>query len=102
MGNAETLHVGRVQTPTLALLVELEQAIRGFVPEDYLEVVATFGAGLAARLLRRHVGGGAEDEPGGGPGVREGGDCDTSRPSLVSVARDASPMPPAPRAAVTR
>jgi DNA topoisomerase III len=38
----ETLSVGRVQTPTLAMLVERELAIRDFVPEDYLEVVATF------------------------------------------------------------
>lgn len=36
------LSVGRVQTPTLALLAERERAIRDFVPEDYLEVVATF------------------------------------------------------------
>ena len=36
------LSVGRVQTPTLALIVERELAIRRFVPEDYLEVVATF------------------------------------------------------------
>jgi DNA topoisomerase-3 len=38
----EDLSVGRVQTPTLAMLVERELAIRAFVPEDYLEVVATF------------------------------------------------------------
>ncbi|MER2565595.1 MAG: DNA topoisomerase 3 [Myxococcaceae bacterium] len=38
----EKLSVGRVQTPTLALLVDRELAIRDFVPEDYLEVVATF------------------------------------------------------------
>jgi hypothetical protein len=38
----EDLSVGRVQTPTLALLVEREAAIRGFVPEDYMEVAATF------------------------------------------------------------
>ena len=44
LAHGETLHVGRVQTPTLALLVEREQAIRDFVPEDYLEVRATFGA----------------------------------------------------------
>jgi DNA topoisomerase III len=37
------LSVGRVQTPTLAMIVERELAIRAFVPEDYLEVVATFG-----------------------------------------------------------
>jgi DNA topoisomerase-3 len=36
------LSVGRVQTPTLALLVERELAIRDFVAEDFLEVVATF------------------------------------------------------------
>ena len=38
----DTLSVGRVQTPTLAMLVERELAIRDFVPEDYKEVVATF------------------------------------------------------------
>ncbi|PZR13608.1 MAG: RecQ family ATP-dependent DNA helicase [Archangium gephyra] len=38
----EKLSVGRVQTPTLALLAEREIAIRDFKPEDYLEVVATF------------------------------------------------------------
>jgi DNA topoisomerase-3 len=38
----ENLSVGRVQTPTLAMIVERELAIRSFVPEDYLEVVATF------------------------------------------------------------
>ena len=36
------LSVGRVQTPTLAMLVERELAIRSFVAEDYLEVLATF------------------------------------------------------------
>jgi DNA topoisomerase-3 len=38
----EELSVGRVQTPTLAMVVERELTIRGFVPEDYIEVVATF------------------------------------------------------------
>ena len=38
----EDLSVGRVQTPTLAMMVERELAIRRFVPEDYIEVVATF------------------------------------------------------------
>jgi DNA topoisomerase-3 len=36
------LFVGRVQTPTLAMLVERELEIRNFVPEDYFEIVATF------------------------------------------------------------
>ncbi len=38
----DELSVGRVQTPTLAMMVERELAIRAFVPEDYLEVIATF------------------------------------------------------------
>lgn len=38
----DELSVGRVQTPTLAMVVERELAIRRFVPEDYIEVVATF------------------------------------------------------------
>ena len=38
----EELSVGRVQTPTLAMLVERELAVRAFVPEDYKEVIATF------------------------------------------------------------
>ncbi len=40
----DNLSVGRVQTPTLAMLVARELEIRAFVPEDYLEVVATFAA----------------------------------------------------------
>ena len=38
----QDISVGRVQTPTLAILVERELAIRDFVPEDYREVVARF------------------------------------------------------------
>ncbi|HWH70370.1 MAG TPA: DNA topoisomerase III, partial [Candidatus Sulfotelmatobacter sp.] len=37
--------VGRVQTPTLAIVVEREQKIRSFVPRDYWEVIGTFQAG---------------------------------------------------------
>jgi DNA topoisomerase-3 len=36
--------VGRVQTPTLAILVEREERIKTFVPRDYWEIHATFGA----------------------------------------------------------
>ncbi len=38
----EELSVGRVQTPTLAMIVERELAVRGFVAEEYREVTATF------------------------------------------------------------
>ena len=36
--------VGRVQTPTLALLIEREDAIKKFVPRDYWEVHGEFAA----------------------------------------------------------
>jgi DNA topoisomerase-3 len=44
----DELSVGRVQTPTLAMLVERELAIRAFVPEDYLEAIATFSPRASA------------------------------------------------------
>jgi DNA topoisomerase-3 len=36
--------VGRVQTPTLAIVVEREAKIRAFKPRDYWEILGTFGA----------------------------------------------------------
>ena len=35
----DELSVGRVQTPTLAMVVDRELAVRRFVAEDFLEVV---------------------------------------------------------------
>jgi DNA topoisomerase-3 len=62
----EVFSVGRVQTPTLAMIVERDRQIRDFVPEEYLEVViearaadAPEGALLAARYVESH----AETEP---------------------------------------
>lgn len=42
LAHGDLLSVGRVQTPTLALLVAREEEIQAFVPETYHEVVATF------------------------------------------------------------
>jgi len=41
-GEGELQNAGRVQTPTLALTVDRENAIRTFVPRDYWEVQGTF------------------------------------------------------------
>ena len=41
-GGFQLTTVGRVQTPTLAILVEREQKIRAFVARDYWEVLGTF------------------------------------------------------------
>ncbi len=43
-GGFQLTTVGRVQTPTLAILVEREAKIRAFVPRDYWEVIGTFRA----------------------------------------------------------
>ena len=40
--------VGRVQTPTLAIVVEREHKIREFVVRDFWEVIGTFGASAGA------------------------------------------------------
>jgi DNA topoisomerase III len=45
----EEFSVGRVQTPTLAMIAERELAIRSFVPEDYRNVVATFSPASGAK-----------------------------------------------------
>ena len=42
-GAYELMSVGRVQTPTLSLVVARERAIKGFVPKDFWEVRGTFG-----------------------------------------------------------
>ena len=43
-GGFQLTTVGRVQTPTLAILVDREAKIRAFVPRNYWEVVGTFRA----------------------------------------------------------
>ncbi len=52
-GHDALYSIGRVQTPTLAMIVERERAIRAFVPRDYWEVTAALrtaeGGAFAAR-----------------------------------------------------
>jgi len=48
----EELSVGRVQTPTLAMIVGKEIAIRNFIVEEYLEVHATFGSVVSKEKYR--------------------------------------------------
>ncbi len=43
-GGFQLTTVGRVQTPTLAILVEREEKIRAFKPRGYWEILATFRA----------------------------------------------------------
>lgn len=41
--NNVLLSIGRVQTPTLALIVQRQKEIDDFIPKDYYELVANFG-----------------------------------------------------------
>ena len=57
-GGFQLTTVGRVQTPTLAILVEREEKIRAFVPRDYWEVhrhVPRDGRRVRGPLVRREV-----------------------------------------------
>ncbi len=53
----QVFSVGRVQTPTLAMIVERDRAIRNFVPEAYLEVALQVSPehGEASRFEARFV-----------------------------------------------
>src|SRR6266542_5683360 len=56
--------VGRVQTPTLAILVEREEKIRRFVPRTYWELIGTFTcAGPSQGAKYAPAGGSAAAEP---------------------------------------
>jgi DNA topoisomerase-3 len=48
----QVMAAGRVQTPTLAILVHQEQKIRAFVPQDYWEVHGTFGVQAGAYVAK--------------------------------------------------
>ena len=73
--------MGRVQTPTLAMVVERELAIRSFVPEDYLEVVASFSSERRAFPGRDQAGSyqgtwfGSAAGRGSGQGIAATGDA---------------------------
>jgi DNA topoisomerase-3 len=49
--NRQLLTVGRVQTPTLSLIVQRQQEIDNFRPEQFFEVLVTFEPGFLARYI---------------------------------------------------
>lgn len=55
VAHGDLLSVGRVQTPTLAMLADREREIAAFVPEDYLELVATFEPDLSVPTKEREA-----------------------------------------------
>ena len=79
------LSVGRVQTPTLAMVVDREAAIEAFVPDDYWQVQATaHPSGLGAGGARVEIQVPATKAKNGGRG--EGGDAEVpARPTAFGV-----------------
>jgi DNA topoisomerase-3 len=62
--------VGRVQTPTLAILVEREEKIKKFIARDYWEVHATFGVAAGEYPGRRLDEGFAKEKRDDDPDLR--------------------------------
>ena len=54
MGRA--LHVGRVQTPTIAILVQRRLEMENFVPQDYFEIEAEFGNKYKGKWFKDQLG----------------------------------------------
>src|SRR5262249_43503759 len=50
--NNQTCTVGRVQTPTLGLIVELQKAIDTFNPFAFYKILVPFDPGFTARYIR--------------------------------------------------
>jgi len=51
-GGEQLLSVGRVQTPTLAMIVKRDQEIAAFVPEPFWQVKGTFAATVSDELVK--------------------------------------------------
>jgi DNA topoisomerase III len=79
--------LGRVQTPTLAIVARREEEIKAFVPEPYWLVDATFAAGALegapASAERTYVG--HFQAPAGSPGTTKGPRIGTEEEALAIV-----------------
>ena len=87
-GRGNTLSVGRVQTPSLAMLVERELAIQSFVPEDYREVIASFAL-RGPQSAKAHAPG-APEEPASYQGVYVREPSGTTPSDASNGSRDAA------------
>ncbi|HSZ14530.1 MAG TPA: DNA topoisomerase 3 [Solirubrobacteraceae bacterium] len=79
--------LGRVQTPTLAIVARREEEIKAFVPEPYWLVDATFAAGpLEGESAGERVYIGNYQAPAGSPGNTKGPRIGTEEEALAIVA----------------
>jgi DNA topoisomerase-3 len=85
--------LGRVQTPTLAIVARREEEIKAFEPEPYWLVDATFAAGVGGLAENGDAGNGGERvylghyaAPPGSPGTTKGPRIGTEAEALAIVA----------------
>jgi DNA topoisomerase III len=79
--------LGRVQTPTLAIIARREEEIRAFKPEPYWLVDATFAAGPLAGAEGNGAGASGDGTGGAENGVEPGTDGDGANPERSYVGR---------------
>jgi DNA topoisomerase III len=77
--------LGRVQTPTLAIIARREEEIKAFVPEPYWLVDATFGADALEGQGGQRTYLGHYQAPPGSPGTTKGPRLGTEQEALVIV-----------------
>lgn len=94
-GYRGVLSIGRVQTPTLAIVVKRDEEIENFIPKDFWSISATFAADIApnepfkCRWLPHGADAGAEDNDGKDPLDRdedEGGSEEEATPEMEAAA----------------
>src|SRR5580704_14989046 len=78
--------LGRVQTPTLAIVARREEEIKAFVPEPYWLVDAVFAAGAGGDSINGAGAGGGSSEGAAGVGSNGGTGSDAASP-------DGGPVP---------
>lgn len=88
-GYRGVLSMGRVQTPTLAIVVRRDEEIENFVPKDFWSITANFAADIApdlpfrCRWLPQGVDAAAEDDDGVDPLDKEEDDTDQAEADLT-------------------
>lgn len=108
-GGAQLLSVGRVQTPTLAMIVQRDDEIAAFVPEDYWQVQARFAAGApgeagadAARFEATWFQAGGVDGEAADRGSDDDADAGSDGPSAATRLPSAEAAEAVARATVDR
>ncbi len=72
--NRQVLSIGRVQTPTLALIVKRQQEIEQFTPQPYWVLATVYRDTTFTALVRKTEAGAADEEEASSQGKKSAGD----------------------------